>query len=57
MNLIRIFAFIFKFGGCYGLWNYTSDPLIQMAGIFLFVGFCLSEVDELRKDSIIKNNK
>ena len=57
MNMIRILAFIFKFGGCYGLWNYTSDPLIQMAGIFLFVGFGLSEVDELRKDSIIKNNK
>tara|TARA_Y100000389_G_C17352250_1_gene459072 strand:+ start:846 stop:1019 length:174 start_codon:yes stop_codon:yes gene_type:complete len=57
MNMIRIFAFIFKFGACYGLWNYTSDPLIQMAGIFLFVGFSLSEVDELRKDSIIKNNK
>ena len=57
MNMIRILAFIFKFGACYGLWNYTSDPLIQMAGIFLFVGFSLSEVDELRKDSIIKNNK
>tara|TARA_B100000902_G_C27054581_1_gene785898 strand:- start:137 stop:301 length:165 start_codon:yes stop_codon:yes gene_type:complete len=53
MNMVRIFAFIFKFGACYALWNYTADPLLQVAGIFLFVGISLSEVDRLRKDSTI----
>ena len=53
MNMIRIFAFIFKFGGCYGLWNYTSDPLIQMAGIFFFIGITISAVDNLPKDNKI----
>jgi len=53
MNMVRIFSYIFKFGACYALWRYTEDPIIQMAGIFLFVGISLAEVDRLRKDSTI----
>ena len=56
MNMVRILALIFKFGGCYGLWLVGSDmgdPVLQMAGIFLFVGISLGEVDRLRKDSTI----
>ena len=53
MNLLIIFAFIMMFGGCYALWNYAEDPLIQAAGLFLFMGFCLSGVDDLRKDNKI----
>ena len=52
--MTRVFAFIMKFGGCYALWKYTEDPIIQAAGIFLFIGFTLSEVDELRKETKIK---
>ena len=53
MNMIRIFSYIFKFGACYAFWRYTEDPIIQVAGIFLFVGFSLAEVDRLRKDTKI----
>ena len=53
MNMVKIFAFIFKFGACYALWRYTDDPLIQAAGVCLFIGISLSAVDDLRKDSII----
>ena len=53
MNMVRIFAFIFKFGACYALWRYSEDPIIQLAGIFLFVGISLAEVDRLRKDTKI----
>ena len=57
MNLLKIYAFIFKFGGCYALWNYAEDPVIQAGGIFFFIGICLTSVDELENGNIMNNNK
>ena len=52
--MTKIMAYIFKLGGCYALYNYVDDVLIQMSGILFFIGITISAVDELRKDSNIK---
>jgi len=52
--MTKIMAYIFKFGGCYALYNYSDDVLIQMAGIFFFIGITISAVDRLPKDNKIK---
>jgi len=51
--MTKIMAYIFKFGGCYALFNYSEDVVIQMAGIFFFIGISISAVDNLPKDNKI----
>ena len=51
--MTKIMAYIFKFGGCYALFSYSEDVVIQMAGIFFFIGISISAVDNLPKDNKI----
>ena len=51
--MTKIMAYIFKFGGCYALFNCSEDVVIQMAGIFFFIGISISAVDNLPKDNKI----